>query len=147
MSQLTNAAETALLNLIFANTGWANIGDATGLRGSTVPGSFYLSLHTTDAGEAGDQTTNEIAYTGYARVAIVRSGAGWTIASENCTNAALVAFGACTAGTANAAFVGLGTASTGAGNLILRGTIGTPLAISAGITPQFAIGAITFTAA
>ena len=60
---LANTAATNLLKLIFNNTTWANVGDATGLVGSTVPGSLYLSLHTSSPAEAGDQTTNEISYT------------------------------------------------------------------------------------
>ena len=74
---LTNAAETALLNLVFVNTDWANIGDTAGLQNSTTAGSFYISLHTADPGETGTQTTSEATYTSYARVAVARSGAGW----------------------------------------------------------------------
>lgn len=60
---MANAAATALLELIFNNTTWADVGDATGIVGSTVAGSLYLSLHTSSPGEAGTQATNEIAYT------------------------------------------------------------------------------------
>jgi hypothetical protein len=58
----SNSFETALLSHIFENAAIANIGDATGVRGSTTAGSLYFSLHTSDPGEAGDQTTNEIAW-------------------------------------------------------------------------------------
>ena len=41
--------------------------------------SMYLALHTADPGELGNsQSTSEIAYTGYARVAIARSSSGFT---------------------------------------------------------------------
>jgi hypothetical protein len=56
---MTNQAEHALLDLIFLNTDWANIGDASGLQNSAAAGSFYVSLHTADPGEAGSQTTSE----------------------------------------------------------------------------------------
>lgn len=69
---MTNAAETALLTLIFNNTDWANVGDAGGLQNSATAGSFYISLHTADPGETGSQTTSETAYTNYARVAVAR---------------------------------------------------------------------------
>lgn len=59
---LANAAATDLLKLLFTNTTWANVGDATGIVGSTGAGSFYLSLHTSSPAETGDQTTNEISY-------------------------------------------------------------------------------------
>lgn len=60
---MTNAAATAFLTLFFNNTDWANIGDAAGLQNSAAAGNVYLSLHTSSPGEAGSQTTNEIAYT------------------------------------------------------------------------------------
>ena len=141
----TNAFETALLQLYFNNTDHANVGDAAGLQNSATAGSFYISLHTADPGEGGSQTTSEISYTGYARVAVARSGAGWTISGNNASNAAAVTFGACTAGTGTATFFGIGSDSSGTGNLFFRGLITDPvsgLAISAGITPSFAIGAL-----
>lgn len=73
-----NAAEAALLDLLFLNTDWAGVGDAGGLQNSATAGSFYVALHTSDPGEAGTQATNEIAYTSYARVAVARSAGGWT---------------------------------------------------------------------
>lgn len=57
-----NAAATDLLELIFNNTAWANIGDAGGLQPSASAGSLYLSLHTSSPGEAGTQETNEVSY-------------------------------------------------------------------------------------
>jgi hypothetical protein len=88
-----NTWENDLLLLVFNNTNAANIGDATGLRGSTAAGNLYLALHTGDPGEAGDQTTNEANYTGYARMAVVRSAAGFTVTTNNVVNAALITFG------------------------------------------------------
>ena len=137
---MTNAAETALLTLLFNNTDWANIGDAAGLQNSAAAGSFYVSLHTADPDEAGTQATSEAAYTGYARVAVVRSGAGWTISANNVSNAAAVTFGACTAGSSSVTHFGIGTDLSGTGNLILKGAVTATLAVSAGITPSFAIG-------
>ena len=57
----TNTWENDLLKLVFQNTSASLIGDATGLVGSGVAGSLYVSLHTADPGEAGDQTTSETA--------------------------------------------------------------------------------------
>ncbi|MCX7041112.1 MAG: hypothetical protein NT117_00165 [Gammaproteobacteria bacterium] len=143
----TNALETLILQLLFENANAANIGDATGLRGSTTPGSFHIALHTSDPGEAGSQTTNEIAYTGYARVAVARSTAGWTVTGDTVANDAAVTFGACTAGSGTATHFSIGSDASGAGNLFLSGALTASLAISAGITPSFAIGALTTTAA
>lgn len=139
---LSNAAETALLTLIFNNTAWANIGDAGGLQPSATAGSFYVSLHTADPGEAGTQSTSEATYTGYARVAVARSSAGFTVSGSNVSNAAAVTFGACTAGSNTITHFAIGTASTGTGNLVESGALSASLAVSAGITPSFAIGAM-----
>lgn len=143
----TNAFENALALLIFNNTNIANIGDATGLRGSSTAGSLYISLHTGDPGEAGDQTTSEATYTDYARVAVARSGSGFTVASDTVSNAAAVAFPPCTGGTNTISHFGIGTASSGAGVLLLKGSLSANLAVSNGITPQFAIGQLTATVA
>lgn len=120
-----NSFENFFLLLVFNNTGIANIGDATGLRGSTVAGSLYAALHSADPGEAGDQTTSELSYTGYSRQAIARSGSGWTVSGNQVSNAALIQFGNCTAGgpvTAN--FVSVGVAASGASVILYRAPIG-----------------------
>jgi hypothetical protein len=140
---MTNAAEAALLDLLFLNTDWANIGDAGGLQNSATAGSFYISLHTSDPGEAGDQTTNEVAYTSYARVAVARTGGGWSRSVSTISNAALVQFPQCTGSSATATHFGIGTSATLAGNLLLKGALTSSLAISTGIQPQFAGGALT----
>ena len=141
----TNAFETAILALFFNNTNAANIGDATGVRGSTTAGVFYVSLHTVDPGEAGTQSTSEANYTGYARVSVARSGAGWTVTGNTGTNAAAVTFGAATAGSSTVTHFGIGTDASGAGNLLFKGTTGS-LAVTSGITPSFAAGQLSVTA-
>lgn len=77
---ISDAWVADILNLLFVNSNAANIGDATGLRGSSTAGSLYVSLHTADPGATGDQTTNEASYTSYARVAVARTSGGWTVA-------------------------------------------------------------------
>ncbi len=132
----SNAFETAILQLIFENTNFANIGDATGLRGSTTAGSLYISLHTADPGEAGNQTTNETTYTSYARVAVARSTAGWTAASGSVSPDATISFPACTGGTATITYFGVGTDPSGAGTLLFSGTVSPNISVSSGVTPQ-----------
>ena len=143
---MSNALETALLSLLFENANLANMGDATGLRGSTTPGSFYIGLHTADPGEAGAQNTSEATYTGYARVAVARSSSGWTVTGNTVANDAVITFGACTAGTSTVTHFSIGSDASGAGNLFLSGALTGSLAVSAGITPNFVIGALTATA-
>lgn len=57
-----NTFANDILLLIFNNTNAANVGDATGLRGSSTAGSLYLSLHTASPAESGNQTSNEVSY-------------------------------------------------------------------------------------
>ncbi len=142
---MTNAAEAALLDLLFLNVDWANIGDAAGLQNSATAGSFYISLHTSDPGESGNQSTNEASYTGYARIAIARTAGGWTRSVSTISNTALAQFAQCTGGSATVTHFGIGTDLSGAGNLLLKGALTSSLAISSGIQPQFAAGALTAT--
>lgn len=76
------------MSLLFANAAFTSVGNAGGLLPSSVAGSLYLSLHTADPGEAGDQTTNEVSYTSYARVAVARNGSAWTVSGNAATLAA-----------------------------------------------------------
>ncbi len=136
----TDVLENGLLSLLFENANYANVGDATGLRGSTTAGVFYISLHTADPGETGDQTTSESAYTNYARVSVARSTSGWTVTSGVADNDAAITFAACGVTGSTITHVGIGSNTSGAGNRFMNGTAS--LAVSAGITPEFAIGAL-----
>lgn len=131
----TNSWENSLLLHLFTNTDVANIGDATGIRGSSTAGSLYFSLHTADPGETGDQTTNEIAYTDYARVAVARSGAGFTVTNDSVSPAANVSFPIGSGGSGTATHFGVGTASSGAGVLLYKGAITPNIVCGSGITP------------
>ena len=134
-----NTFENDLLLLIFNNTNISNVGDATGLRGSSTAGSLYVALHTADPGEGGSQTTNEISYTGYARVAVARSGSGFTVTGNSVSPASNVTFGQRTdVGSSTATWVSIGTDSSGAGKILYRGQITTPsggIVVSHLVTP------------
>lgn len=125
-----------MLLLFFNNTNFALVGDATGLRGSSTAGSLYVSLHTADPGEAGDQTTSEITYTSYARVAVARSGSGWTVTANSVSPASTISFPAGTGGSGTATYFGVGTASSGAGVLLYSGAISPTIVCGNGITPS-----------
>lgn len=135
----TNACENGLLLLLFNNTDFALIGDAAGLQNSASAGSFYVSLHTADPGETGDQTTSEAAYTSYARVAVARSGAGWTVTNNAVVPAAAITFPAGTGGSGTATYFGIGTASSGAGVLLYRGALSPTIVMGNGITPELTV--------
>ena len=142
---MSNASETNLLNLLFNNTDWPNVGDAAGLQNSAAAGNFYVALHTTDPGDTGNQSTAEIAYTGYARVAVPRSAAGFTVSGANVSNFATVQFGECTAGTASVGFFSVGLAASGAGDILYSGALTAVRAVSDGITPLFNAGSLSGT--
>jgi hypothetical protein len=138
----SNAWENAVQLLLYNNTNVANVGDATGLRGSSTAGSLYVSAHTADPGEAGDQTTSEATYTGYARVPVARSGAGWTVTGNSVSPAATISFPACTAGTNTITHFGIGTSASGAGTLLTSGTVTPNIAVSNGVTPQLSTATV-----
>jgi hypothetical protein len=115
----SNSAENSLWLLIFNNTNMANVGDATGLRGSSTAGSLYVTLHSADPGEAGNQGTSEITaaqHGGYARQAVARSSAGWTVsgtAPTQVVNAADIVWPVGTAGSGTIAkFFSIGVSAT-----------------------------------
>ncbi len=146
---LSNSAETNLLKLLFNNTTWGNIGDVTGLVGSGAAGSFYVAFHTADPGEAGDQTTSEATYGGYARVAVARTTGGFTVSADTVSNAAQVSAASWASGSTNTlTYFSIGRASSGAGEILVSGALTNPVVMSAGNpTANFAIGALTATAA
>lgn len=136
-----NTFETELLEHILNNAAIALIGDASGLQPSAADGDLYLSLHTADPGEGGSQTTNEIAYTGYARVAVTRDGTGWSVSNGVGSLAADKTFGEMTAGAGGTVtHFGVGTASSGAGKILYKGTVTPNLVVANGVVPELTTG-------
>lgn len=133
MSQATDTLENDLQNywLRAVAPSWAAATD------------WFLSLHTSDPGETGSQTTNEISYTGYGRQTVARA-TGWNASSAGLVdNVAQLQFGLMTAGAGGTAtHVGVGTASSGAGSLLARFAITVPLAVANGVNPTLAAGAL-----
>lgn len=139
----SNTFENDILQLIFNNVDIGLIGDASGLQNSATAGSLYVSLHTADPGEGGDQTTNEATFTGYARIAVARTVGGWTVTGNTATLTALAQFAECTAGSNTITHVGIGTSSTGTGKLLYSGALTASRSVSAGIQPQFGAGQLS----
>lgn len=138
----SNLHETDYLKLIYTNVNISNIGDATGIRSSSTTGSLFVALYTTDPTDADSGT--EANYTSYARVAVVRSAAGWTVSGDAVTNAALITFPTSTGGSNTVTHFGIRTAITG-GDLIGSGSLTSSLLIENTDTPKFNIGDITVT--
>lgn len=124
MASFTNSAQANFLKLIFNATNWANLADNTVTSPAT---NIYLSLHTADPGSAGTQTTNETAYTGYARVAVLRTTGGFTVSGTSPTtvsNVSAINFPQCGITGATITHFGVGLSSAGAGTLIGSGPVG-----------------------
>ena len=135
--------DSDLLKLIFQATAIANLADNAATSPLT---NLYVSLHVGDP-SAGNQNTSETVYTGYARVAVSRNSAGWTVTGANATNAGATTFPACNGATGNTVtHVAIGKNATGvAGEVYYAGALTSNLAISNGITPSFAGGNLTIT--
>lgn len=139
---LGNTFENDLAKLIFQAVAIANLADNAASSPLTA---LFLSLHTADPGEAGDQTTSEIAYTSYARVSVARTSGGWAVSANVVTPVANVDFPAGTGGSGTAAFIGVGTASSGAGKLLMSGALTPNIVTGNGITPRLTTAStITF---
>lgn len=143
MPKATTTSADKIVALIFNATAWANLADNAATSPFT---NLYISLHTADPGVGGAQTTNETAYTNYARIAIARTTGGWSVPASGATsNVALAQFAQCGVTGATITHVAVGTASSGAGAVLYAGSLSSSLAVANGIQPQFAAGALTVT--
>lgn len=128
-----------ILNLILRNTDIAGLGDASGVQGSAVAGSVHVSLHTADPDETGNQTTNEIGYTSYAREALARSTT-WAAATDASPAVAALAsnldFTTGTGGSGTATHFMVGEDLTGTGKQYFRGTVTPNIVCGDGVTPR-----------
>lgn len=133
MSDLSDDAENRLARLIFHAEGYPNVADNAASSPLTA---IHESLHTSAPGEAGNQSTNEIGYTSYARNSPARSSGGWGITGGVVSPASAHSFPAGTGGSGTAGFLGLGKLATGAGDLLMAGAISPSIVCGPGVTPQ-----------
>lgn len=128
-----NAAELSILSLFLAAVTYDTIAEDDTTSPLT---EFYLSLHTADPGEAGNQTTNETSYTDYARDQIDRSNAagGFDVSANPVVFQEDHTFPQASGGTATLTHFGIGSASSAAGVLFGMGTITPNISVSTGVT-------------
>jgi hypothetical protein len=132
----TTDFEADLLKLIFNGT---PVDGIAGNDANSPITEFYVGLYTDDPGADGDQTVNEISYTGYQRVAVQRNTSGWTVDADNARVglAADLVFPTMTGGTGGTAtFIAMGTNPTGAGQLFYRAALAQPLIVAEGDPPR-----------
>lgn len=133
----SNTFENELLLHLLNNADIANIGDAAGLQNSAAAGSLYAVLHTADPGEAGTASTSEISYTGYARQAIARSSAGFTVSGATATLTSNVDFPEMTGGTGGTVtHFSIAKESTGASTILYSGAVSPTIVVAVGVTPR-----------
>lgn len=132
----SNTLENDLLLLLFNNTPISLVGDTAGISGSVATGSLFMSLHTSSPGEAGNQSTNESVYTGYARKSVSRNVSGWTITANSVSPTSNIDFGECVSGTETITHFGVGTSLTGSGKLLFYGSLSSSIAVSSGVIPR-----------
>lgn len=128
--------EGDILKLLFNATAIANIADNTATSPLT---NIYVSLHTADPGTAGNQQTSEVAYTSYARVAVIRDNTGWTISGTgpaSCSPAATISFPQGTGGSGTVSHMGIGSVVSATGKLFYSGTVTPNIITGNGVTPQ-----------
>lgn len=149
MAGMSDVLEDALLDLILNGVAIPNVADNAASAPLT---NLWIGLHTSSPADAGDQTTNEIttgAYDTYARVAVARTGAGWTITGSGAgtaTPAADIVFPAATGGSGGTVtHVSIGSASSAAGVLYLHGTVTPNIVVSSGVTPRLTSTGTTIT--
>lgn len=127
-----NTFENDLLKLIFNATPIAGLADNAATSPIT---NLTVALHTADPGESGDQSSSEIAYTGYSRVNVARSTAGWTVTGNSVSPAADIIFGAMTGGAGGTVThwsVGTGVAN----KLLYSGPAAPNLLVTNGVIPR-----------
>ena len=129
----SDSFENSLLKLIFNATAIANLADNAGTSPLT---NLYVSLHTADPGETGNQTTSETSYTSYARVAVARGTGGWTVTANSVSPVANIDFPAATGGSGTITHFGVGSASSGTGVLYYSGTVTPNISVTSGVTPR-----------
>ncbi len=129
-----NTFENDLLKLIFNATTIANI--AINATASPLT-DLFVSLHTADPGEAGNQQTSEATYTSYARVAVARDTGGWTVTGSAVSPAAQIDFPTASGGTNTITHWAVGTTTTGnAGKILYSGAVTPNINVVTGVTPS-----------
>lgn len=133
MAGFSDAAETAILSLIFCATAWANMADNAATSPQT---NISMALHTADPTDAGTQSSSEAAYTSYARVNVARTTGGWTVTNNSVSPVANIDFPAGTGGTGTVTHGSAGKTGGGASAIHIYGTITPNIVTGNGVTPR-----------
>jgi len=124
--------ENDWLKLIFNATAIADLAENDTSAPATT---LSVALHTADPGEGGNQTTNETAYTGYARQTVARTTGGWTVTGNSVSPVANIDFGECTA-SPGAAITHFSVGTGVANKLLYSGTVTPNITMAIGVIPR-----------
>lgn len=137
MAAKSTTLDGQLLALIFNGTAAATLFQNNVTSPLT---NLYLSLHTASPTVSGNQTTNEAAYTSYARVAVARTSGGFTVSGASVVLAAAATFPTATGGSETETFFAVGTASSGAGQILYFGPLSPNIVVTSTVIPQLTTG-------
>lgn len=127
-----DTTETAILSLTYTATTWANYAiNAT----SSPETSIAVGLNTADPGDSGTMATNEITYTSYTRINVVRTTSGWTVTGNSCSPFANITFPTGTGGSGTATHFTTGKLGGGATPTLWYGTVTPNIVTGNTITP------------
>jgi hypothetical protein len=130
----SNTFENDFLKLIYNATPIANLADNAASSPLT---NLYLTLHTADPGEAGNQSTNEVSYTGFARIAVGRNNTDLVVTNNQVVPANDVEFAEAGVGVnTSATFWSIGTSLSGTGKILHSGAISPTINITQGVVPR-----------
>ena len=136
MSALTTTLGNAILSEVFGGTAYS------------APGTWYFALFTADPTISGSATA-ECTYTSYARVSVTNNTTNFPAAASLAgASGAAITFPQSTGGTNTATHVGICAAGTaGVNDVRLKAPLNASAIITSGVTPRFAAGALTWSAA
>lgn len=129
----SDAAENAIMLLLFNATAWANMADNAA---STPQTNIAVGLHTADPGESGTMSTSETTYTSYARVSVARTSGGWTVTGNSVSPVANIDFPAGTGGSGTVSYFSTGKTGGGTAAIHMSGTVTPNVVTGNGVTPR-----------
>lgn len=121
-----------LLKLILNASGISTLADNASSSPIT---NIAFALHTADPTASGNMSSNEIAYTSYARVNVARNSGGITVTSNSASPSANISFPIGTGGSGTATYFSCGYPTGGAAKILFSGTVTPNIVCGNGITP------------
>lgn len=137
----SNFLEKAILRLVFCATGTANLFDNAASSPITV---LWGAMHTADPTDAGTQGSNEAAYTGYTRISVARTTAGFVVSTADGTVSPVAAITfpqATSTSTSTLTHFSFGmTSATTGGEILYSGTLTPNVNIGLNVQPRVTTG-------